>query len=1047
MLWTEEKLSKRIEELAAYRYRDRQPLDEWQMEIDAEGANGVYPPEALSGGVLRIGDRWEGRDLYVWLRRQIEVPADWQGRKAVGLFNFGKTGGGNNSGFESLLYLDGQPFQGVDSNHMEVFLPEEGYGKSRELCFRLWSGLEGGGAPVPQEHRFYQGELAWLDEAADNLYYNAKACLETANILNESLPEKQELLKAVDRAFKLLDWSRPGSESFYQSVHEADSFLNEAIDNMEKHTPVIVNCIGHTHIDVAWLWRLKHTRDKAARSFSTVLRLMEMFPDYVFLQTQPQLYAYIKQDYPEIYEQIKQRIAEGRWEPGGAMWLEADCNLPSGESLVRQILYGQQFLRREFGVTCDYLWLPDVFGYSWALPQILTKSGIKTFMTTKISWNQYNRMPHDTFKWRGIDGTEILTHFVTTPDSPNSEGWFYTYNGKVEPYSVKGIWDAYRDKGVNQELLLSYGYGDGGGGVNREHLEMRRRLDKLPGLPKVKTGRADEYFDRLHDTVEVSDQYVHTWDGELYLEYHRGTYTSQAYNKKMNRRLELLYREAEFLQSLKAVQLHSWDTYASEQLYEGWTTILRNQFHDIIPGSSIAEVYEDSRKEYAQAEALGKGAVSGAVEQLLSVQDPGPAGTYTVMNSGSGSRTETVILPAEREGDSHGAWVKSDGTVLASELQQGQWHVLLEGVPAFSGEVIRFVPGEAAASKSDVFHLAGNRLTTPFYELEWNEAGQLSEIFDIAEGRQVLEEGERGNILQVFEDKPKTFDAWDIDLFYQEKMREVDQLLSVEPVYLGQLKAVIRFTWAYLDSTIIQELTVYRDSRRIDFVTRVDWQERQQLLKAAFHVGVRATEATYDIQYGNVKRPTHWNTSWDYARFETVGHQWADLSERNYGVSLLNDCKYGYDIKDHVMRLSLLKSAIYPDPEADRGQHEFTYSLLPHKGDWLDGGTAGEAWSLNHPLQAYKGTWSDAGKRLLVLEGANIHVDAIKKAEESEAMIVRLHEYGGGRSQVRLSSDFPAASWQECNLIEEACGGKIAGQEVTFDIKPYEIKCYIVKFA
>ena len=290
---------------------------------------------------------------------------------------------------------------------------------------------------------------------------------------------------------------------------------------------------------------------------------MELYPDYVFLQSQPQLYEYIKSDYPEIYSQIKERVKEGRWEAEGGMWVEADCNITSGESLVRQLLYGTRFLRDEFGVSCKYLWLPDVFGYSWALPQILLKSGIKTFMT-KISWNQYNRMPHDTFWWRGMDGSEILTHFITTPTTGGA--WFYTYNGVITPQTVKGIWDTYRDKDLNKELLLSYGYGDGGGGVNREMLELRRRLNEMPGLPQVLTGRADESFDRLHQTVAETDQYVHTWDGELYLEYHRGTYTSQAYNKRMNRKLELLYRDTEWLSTLQSVFASTWDNYPQQDL-------------------------------------------------------------------------------------------------------------------------------------------------------------------------------------------------------------------------------------------------------------------------------------------------------------------------------------------------------------------------------------------------------------------------------------------------------------------------------------------------
>ncbi|OKP89678.1 alpha-mannosidase [Paenibacillus sp. P32E] len=1076
MFWTEEKLAARLRELEGYRYREIAKLNDWLAVEDKDGANGMYPPQLEGDSKLQHGDYWTGRDVYIWLQRTVEVPVGWKGKRVVGIFDFGRTGGGNNSGFESLLYIDGKPFQGVDSNHQEVFLEKNAAGQTLDFTFRLWSGLEGGGRPVPQEHRIVRAELAWLDEAADNLYYTGRAALSTYKQLADNQPEKQELLMVLNRAFHKLDWSKPGSADFYISVQEAESLLLEQLALIEHKHPVTVTAIGHTHIDVAWLWRLTHTREKAARSFSTVLRLMKEYPEYIFLQTQPQLYAYIKEDYPEIYAEIRKRVEEGRWEAGGAMWLEADCNLTSGESLVRQILYGTKFFREEFGVDCKYLWLPDVFGYSWALPQILRKSGIDTFMTTKISWSQYNRMPHDTFHWRGIDGSEVLTHFITTPEGPNSGAWYYTYNGLIEPFSVQGIWDQYRDKNLNRELLLSYGYGDGGGGVNREMLEMRRRLDKMPGIPAVQTGRADEYFERLNETVRSTDQYVHTWDGELYLEYHRGTYTSQAYNKRMNRKLELLYREAEWLQVLLATEKGGFGSYPAKPLLEGWHTILRNQFHDIIPGSSIHEVYEDSRLEYAEAERIGRAAADAAAEGLTGLSDSRQAVQYTVFNGAFFERTELAAIPYEAAaGDLE--WSTADGQKLTSQRAGDEWLVEVPSVPMLGSTVItsRSVADPAqlpyATDSADTADTVGGkigapegqalmpdrpvpfewedlRLTTPFYVLEWNEAGQLSRIYDRREQREVLAPGENGNVLQVFEDKPKMFDAWDIDLFYQEKMRVITDLRSVERIECGLIAAVLEFTWKYMDSTIIQRVKVYSRSARIDFETWVDWHEQHQLLKTAFPVAVRATEATYDIQFGNVKRPTHWNTSWDYARFESVGHQWADLSERGYGVSLLNDCKYGYDIKDHVMRLSLIKSATEPDWQADQGEHRFTYALLPHKGDWAAATTVQEAWSLNNPLHVVKGGYSNgAGKSLIKTDSSGIAVDAVKMAENGDGFIVRLHEYTGTRSTVTLSSDYPLHSWQECDLMERPLGEANIGQAVTHEMKPYEISTFIVRFS
>ncbi|SFB07520.1 alpha-mannosidase [Cohnella sp. OV330] len=1045
MFWIVEKLQKRIEELAAYRYRHALALDEWEMQEDEAGANGVHRPPEIAGELrMRKGDRWVGYDRYVWLRRTVRVPEEWQGREVVGLFDFGLTGSGNNSAFESLLYLNGRPFQGVDTNHQEVFLPAELAGSEIELVFRLWSGLEGGGGPRDLEHQFKRAELAVLDAAADDLYFTGRAALETAKILEESNTSKHDLLTAADRAFLLVDWSRPGSDDFYASVGLAAEALRTAVSELDKNHPVTVRAIGHTHIDVAWLWQLKHTREKSARSFSTVLRLMEKYPEYVFLQTQPQLYAYIKKDYPEIYEQIRERVKEGRWEAGGAMWLEADCNLTSGESLVRQILHGTRFFRDEFGVECDYLWLPDVFGYSWALPQILRKSGIKTFMTTKISWSQYNRMPHDTFKWRGIDGSEVLTHFITTPELADPNVWWYTYNGQIEPFTVKGIWDTYRDKDINRELLLSYGYGDGGGGVNRHMLEMRRRLDEMPGLPKIVPGRAGDFFRKLHETVDATDRYVHTWDGELYLEYHRGTYTSQAYNKRMNRKLELMYREAEWLHSLSAVVGGGdWTAYPKEQLHEGWTTILRNQFHDIIPGSSIGAVYEDARSEYAEAERLGKEAIQAAAERLAGQADDPVVSVY---NGAAFDRTELVGIPLSEGIGTKGAWLSDDGRPLRAEYNGSEWLVLAENVPATGAATLRFDPSAEPLAAAKAFEWEGGVLRTPHYELAFDGAGRLVRLYDRGLSREVLPRGARANELQVFEDKPKMFEAWDIDLFYQEKQREVTDLRKLDLVECGALSAVLRFEWAYGDSVIEQRLTVYAHDRRIDFATRANWRERQQLLKVAFPVEVRATEATYDIQFGNVKRPTHWNTSWDHARFETVGHQWVDLSERGYGVSLLNDCKYGHDIKDNVIRLSLIKSAIDPDPNADQGEHLFTYSLYPHAGDWAAGGTATAAWALNNPLLTIPGASAFAGKSLLRADGEHIAFDAIKKAEDEDALIVRLHEYAGGRGVATLTLGCKIASWQECDLLERPIGERHDGAEpLQFALAPYEIKTFMIR--
>ncbi|WP_340022013.1 alpha-mannosidase [Paenibacillus sp. FSL K6-1096] len=1039
MLFTEEKLIKRQAEVEKYRYLKIQELTEFAFAEDEEGANGVYPEAVSFDGIIRLQEHWSGRDRYIWLRTEIVLPPSRAGFKIAGRFDFGKTGDFNNSGFESLLFVNGSPYQGVDNNHREVIFGDELGGQTVELVFRLWSGLEGGGKPRVQEHRLSEAVIGYLDETIDDLFYMSKAALDTFRYLGSDQPEKQWLLKALNGAFRRIDWSEPGSDAHIASLYEAGASLNEAVDAMPQTFDVTLTAVGHTHIDVAWLWRLKHTREKTARSFSTVLRLMEEFPEYQFLQTQPQLYAYLEQDYPELFGRIKEKVKEGRWEAEGAMWLESDCNIPSGESLVRQIMMGKQYLREQFGVESKYLWLPDVFGYSWALPQILRKSGIDTFMTTKISWNQFNRMPHDTFWWRGMDGSEVLTHFITTSANNGDQ---YTYNGRMTAALLRGIWNSYQDKEINDHLLFAYGWGDGGGGPTREMLELRRRFDKLPGIPKLKMGSAGEYFSGLHERIENTEGFVHTWNGELYFECHRGTYTSQAKSKKYNRRLELLLRDAEWLHTLMGVsQGNLENAYPAAELKGIWEILLRNQFHDIIPGSSIAEVYQDSDLEYAEGEARSLALVHGGA-------DPGSGSkpdqqVYTLLNSTIWNRPRYVELPGEAIGagrvhdrDGNRLWQQptADGGVL----------VYVPSVPAFGTAELQLVSGQAgAAAAPQLATVSGRRLTTPLIDAAWNEQGQFTSVVDRRSGRELLAPGQRGNVLQVFEDKPLDFEAWDIDIFYQEKMTEITQLTSCELIENGPLRAALRMTWTYHSSVVTQDIRFYRDTPRIDFHTELEWHEHNQLLKAAFPVDIHALEATYDIQFGNVKRPTHWNTSWDYARFETVGHQWADISEKGFGIALLNDCKYGYDIKDSVMRLTLLKSAVHPDPQQDQGHHEFTYALYPHTGDFVEGGVVQEAWELNHPLRAVAGRLEAAP--LLYIDGQHVMVDAIKRSEDGKDVVLRLHEYAGSRTQVIIDSAYEIGSWQECNLMEEPLGERQEAEELSFQVKPYEIKTFRIK--
>lgn len=1018
LIFAEEKLAARIRALKELRYRNELVLSDWFV-IEDVSKNEKYPPKNFSGaGQFTLGDHWSGRDYYLWIQREIKLP---DRENLVLLLDFGKTGGGYNSGFESLLFIDGQPYQGVDSNHQEVFLDKQFAGKTITATLRLWSGLEGGGPEQEQVHEFKKAVIAELDYEIDQFYYLSDIVLKTIAQLETADPTRYKLLDLLNHAYLKIDWSNPGSEQFYMSVLCAADYLSNEVDGMEKNSAIQITAVGHTHIDVAWLWRLKHTREKAARSFSTVLKLMERYPEYIFLQTQPQLYKYIKHDYPEIYEKIRVRVKEGRWEADGAMWLEADCNIPNGESLTRQLLHGSKFIEEEFGQKVHYLWLPDVFGYSWALPQILKKSGINTFMTTKISWNQFNRMPHDTFIWKGLDGSKILTHFVTTPEPKPlanwASEWFYTYNGQLEPETVLGSYRGYRDKDINSKLLISYGFGDGGGGVTRDMLEKRRCMDRVAGLPQVKTGRAKEFFEGLQDTFSKTDHYVHEWDGELYLEYHRGTYTSQAYVKRMNRKTELALRELEILYSF--AEMKGAD-YPQLQLFELWEVLLRNQFHDIIPGSSIKEVYQDYKKEFSE--------VSAMIHKLFQELQK-ETNSLLIVNTAGWKRKSLVEVGTT----SAQAYQDEAGNTYNVVSDNDKQYLYLPQLSPLS-DILLHPTEKSIQPNSATARTAGDQIETDHYSIRWNEKGQIIYLYDKEYQRDVL--NGRGNIFQIFEDKPKDYDAWDIDIFYQEKMKEVP--LKLEAIITNnEFFIELLFTGEVGTSKIKQNVRLYSHSRRIDFITNVEWNERQRLLKVAFDVAVRSTEARYDIQYGNVKRPTHWNTSWDMAKFETVGHQWADLSEHGYGVSLLNDCKYGYDIKGSLMRLSLLKGAIYPDPTADVGHHEFTYSLLPHAGDFIEGKTAEEAWELNSPLTVLH-TDEHLTPAVVVETTGAVAIDALKKAENGDGWILRVHDYSGGRSTIAaaVSQDF---RWSQTSLMEKD-GEMPTDAALSLQLSPYEIK-------
>jgi len=1037
--FTVPKLERRIEEIGSTVYRERIRLMpvRWTTAWTSVARSPAFDDSSWDEIVPL--DRWGGRDVRATFRTRFSVPREWHdGTVALRAI---LSRGLHVSGPDATAYLDGRPWQGVDVNHEEVLLPEDMRDGGHVFVLEAYSGT------TQRLHEFGGLELVLIDEAARSLYFDAKVALDAAKMLEETSYERVYVINVLDEALRLVDFREPLGAAYRRSLSVARELLARRLYDRDwpGERPTVIG-VGHAHIDVAWLWTLEHTRRKTERTFLTALRLMEQFPEYRIVQSQPQLYVFFKQDHPLDYEELRRRVREGRWEATGGMWLESDCNIPCGESLVRQILYGKRFFRSELGVDPALLWLPDAFGYTWALPQIMARAGLKYFMTTKISWNEFNKMPYDSFRWQGIDGTQVLAHFITTP----SQSWFATYNGRLTAAEVKGTWDAYKQKRLNAEVLLAFGYGDGGGGPSADMLETARRLKDFPGMPRFRIEKAEKFFERLQGrSAELP-----VWNGELYLEFHRGTYTSQAQNKRLNRRAEGRFHDAE---ALSAVATLFGGRYPAAELARGWELILLNQFHDILPGSSIGEVYDESAEQYEEVLQVGDDALEQAMQHLAAqVDTSGEELAVIIVNTLGWDRCGVVEMTVPKSVgypvvSCHGRRVPAQ--LLECDGQSQRVLFYAEDVPAYGWKLFSLASAQTSPEPrmmaGDV--KAGARsLENRFFSLTFDQAGRLTSLRDKRRQREVLAEGGLGNEFVLFEDKPLNNDAWNIDVFYQEKSWVLDDEAEFEVIENGPVRAGLEIRRSFLHSTMSQRVYVYSELPRIDFETEVDWHERHLLLKVAFPVAVHNNRATYEIQFGHIERPTHWNTSWDWARFEVPAQRWADLSEGDYGVSLLNDCKYGYDIRGNVMRLTLIKSATSPDDEADQGRHAFTYSLYPHDGDWRNG-TLQQAAALNTPLLArVEDAHPGEATRLwsFVSSSAdNVIVDTVKKAEDSDWLVVRVYEAYGQRGHAVLRFGKTLVDAVECNLMEEDEQPVTFDEgSLSFDYRPYEIRTFRVRF-
>ena len=816
--------------------------------------------------------------------------------------------------------------------------------------------------------------------------------------------------KSVRRA-RIIDTMNNAIIAFKDDAKDAEAsrkILSPELNKRASSSALKAAAVGHAHIDTGWLWPVRETIRKCARTFATQLNLIDKYPDYIFGASMPQHYQFMKDYYPNIFKRIKAAVKKGQWELQGGMWVEADCNLISGESMVRQLLYGKNFFLKEFGVEVDNLWLPDVFGYSAALPQILKKADINYFLTQKISWSQFNEFPYQTFNWRGIDGTEILTHFP--PEN--------TYNSELDTKFLVPAQDTFKEKVELDEFMSLFGVGDGGGGPKPENIELGRRLKNLESAPRVSFDTAKNFFKRLNKKKSS----LQTWVGELYLELHRGTLTTHGLVKKQNRKLENKLKAVEFLWSCADLKL-----YPSADLDTSWKKLLINQFHDIIPGSSINLVYQNTHKEYIEIHKKCDELIEKGIATLFQKSD----NSFILSNILSYSYEGLKKIPKNFIGYS---LITENNDEISTQEINGENYCQVS-LPPFSFTNFR----KGKKQKHQTKKQSGFVLENELVQYNFSMDGTLTSALDKEVNKNLL--SAPGNVLSLYEDRPLNWDAWDIDFYYRDSLLETARIEKINKVQSGSVLSSLEIHYNIGNSSIKQIISLSNRSKRLDFDTIVNWHEKHKMLRVHFPTNIVSEQASFDIQYGYVKRNTHKNTSWDRAKFEVVGHKYADLSDNDYGIAILNDCKYGYTIFDKTVDLNLLRAPNNPDPDADLGEHSFTYSFYPHEHDLIRSNVIEESTRLNQPPLLFDHLINTESKSPINFEGEGIEISAIKKSEENNEIIIRAVETLGktSKGKIYFNGKITETNLMERRNLKPALRVKNSS---TLTLKPFEIKTY-----
>jgi len=973
-----------------------------------------------------------------WFKGAYEVPEHLNGCK---LFIQAKT-----DGVETLFWVNGQPRGIFDdpirSYHRTMLLATEARsGEQYELAFESYAGHPcvgtqpyqlyetGDGSPIRYKRVFQSINVVLCREYVQDFVFN----LRTLNqiVRSEAVDDfrKGKIINALVEAFRYLHQSpdEVSEEVWQPGLEAAAQTIKVLLEPKNSPSGPRAGLIGHSHMDTAWLWTRDETIRKCGRTYANALSLMEQYPEYTFVQSSAFHAELMRRYYPSIFEGIKQRVAEGRWEPNGGVWVEVDCNLVSGESLVRQFLKGQRYTLNHFGYKSDTFWLPDTFGYSAAIPQILAGSGIRYFLTTKLSWNDTNLFPYDTFLWKGMDGTQVFTHFNTIHCWPDAE----TVINRIYGSGNGGI----QHRQVNDRRLISYGFGDGGGGPQYEMLEMARRIQDTEGVPRSEHTTVSKFMRELEETAVNPP--VHT--GELYLEGHRGTLTQMHQIKRNNRKAEIALHNLELAEVLRWISGADKPSVRTTELYE---LLLINQFHDILPGTSIPEVHDRAIREVGS---IISEAGRMTEDLLATTVTPAPQ-RITVLNTLGWDRKGTIAL------DFKDSSVQVADPLRGQRIEDvfGKKKLLVGGVtvPALGTAVIE-VAQNAEEITASPFSYLDRQVKTPFALVTFDNNGYIASFIDNGTGRELRGNGYPLNAFLLGEDVPASWDNWDIDRDQATKLQLQTSLESQELVATGPLQLRIRSVYRLgKASSLKQDIVFHSDTPQVDFETVIDWKEKHQLLKVGFDVDILAPQARHEVQFGYVERPTHTNTSYDQGMFEVCNHKWTDLSENRFGVALLNDCKYGISVESSDMRLTLHKGGTHPDPRGDEGIHEVVYALLPHEGGFGTETVIRPAYELNVGVIAVPGRSTEDIGSLVTVDASNIILETVKPAEEGQAYVLRLYE--AERSAVkRVKVRFVKLPYRVAltNMLEEELQEiALDGSVISLDFRAFEIKTLKVFF-